>query len=147
MSSAATGVSTSSVALRETSIPTTFALDSGANNFTVLAPDNDAIRDLPRKPWEDPQDYSALGPKAYEGEDGSQRANRNLKNFVEAHIVLQSPWRPGQKAKTAKGDDIWLEEKDGKWMIRPSNVEVSRIGEQVKNGEVWVLEKCLNYSK
>jgi hypothetical protein len=95
-----------------------FALDSKTENFTVLAPDNDAIRALPRKPWEDPQDYSAFGDRAYEGPDGSQRANKNLRNFVEAHIVMQSPWRPGQKAKTAKGDEIWLEEKDGKWLVR-----------------------------
>lgn len=96
-----------------------FALDSNKDNFTVLAPTNDAIKALPQKPWEDPADYSndAFGANAYMGDEGRKRANKNLKRFVESHIVMQSPWRPGQKAKTANGNEMWLEEKDGKWIV------------------------------
>jgi paired amphipathic helix protein Sin3a len=61
--------------------------DDAAQNTTVLAPLNSAIESLPRKPWEDPRDYGALGPKAYEGDDGPGRAQQNLRRFVEAQFV------------------------------------------------------------
>src|SRR5579871_6316210 len=61
-------------------------------NTTVLAPLNSAIMALPRKPWEDPNDYAMLGANAYEGTDGEDRAHRNLRRFVEAHVVPISPW-------------------------------------------------------
>lgn len=62
-------------------------LDDAAQNTTVLAPLNSAIEKLPRKPWEDPRDYGALGANAYEGDDGSERAQKNLRRFVEAQYV------------------------------------------------------------
>lgn len=89
-------------------------LEDSAHNTTVLAPLNSAIEALPRKPWEDPRDYGTLGPNAYEGGDGSERAHRNLQRFVEAHMVPINPWLEGKNAK-AIGDDqtIWWEMKDG----------------------------------
>ncbi len=89
-------------------------LDDSSKNSTVLAPLNSAVEKLPRKPWEDPRDYSALGADAYEGEDGQERAQRNLRRFVEAHVLPVSPWQAGEKVKPL-GDDqnIWWEEKDG----------------------------------
>ena len=93
-------------------------LDDSNQNSTVLAPLNSAIEKLPRKPWEDPQDYSTLGADAYEGDDGMDRAQRNLRRFVEAHIVPASPWAEKQKVKPIGSDrDIWWEEKDGKKMV------------------------------
>lgn len=89
-------------------------LDDESQNTTVLAPLNSAIEKLPRKPWEDPRDYGALGPDAYEGGDGHERAQRNLQRFVEAHLVPASPWREGEKVRPIGGDrEIWWEEKDG----------------------------------
>ncbi len=89
-------------------------LDDPARNSTVLAPLNSAVEALPRKPWEDPRDYGALGSDAYEGDDGFERAQRNLRRFVEAHMVPKSPWHPGEKVKPL-GDDreIWWETKEG----------------------------------
>jgi len=89
-------------------------LDDSSKNTTVLAPLNSAIERLPRKPWEDPRDYGALGPNAYEGEDGQDRANQNLRRFVEEHMVPMNPWPEGKNAK-AIGDDqtIWWEDKNG----------------------------------
>jgi hypothetical protein len=89
-------------------------LDNASQNATVLAPDNGAMRNLKRKPWEDPQDYSTFGSDAYEGDDGEDRAHKNLRRFVEAHIVPQSPWEEGKKIKTLAGNEIWYETKDGK---------------------------------
>lgn len=112
-------------------------LDDGAMNSTVLAPLNSAIEKLPRKPWEDPRDYGALGADAYEGEDGQQRAQRNLRRFVEAHIVPTSPWSQGQKVKPL-GDDreVWWEEKGGKRVVQPGDIEVVSVASTVANGEV-----------
>ena len=115
-------------------------LDDAARNSTVLAPLNSAIEKLPRKPWEDPREYGALGADAYEGEDGQERAQRNLRRFVEAHIVPASPWKEGQRVK-ALGDDreVWWEEKDGKRVVNPGGIEVVSVASTVANGEVVSL--------
>ena len=82
-------------------------------NTTILAPINSAIMALPRKPWEDPKDYEGLGADAYEGEQGEERAHRNMRRFVEAHVVPASPWKEGVKVKTLEGSEVWWEAKDG----------------------------------
>ncbi|KAI5467627.1 hypothetical protein BGZ63DRAFT_371707 [Mariannaea sp. PMI_226] len=114
-------------------------------NTTVLAPLNTAVEDLPRKPWEDPTDYDRLGPKAYSGDDGQERARQNLLRFVEAHLVAGSPWPKDEKAETVLGRKIWWTEKDGKRVVMPDEVEVERVASQVSNGEVWILKGVLNY--
>jgi len=122
-------------------------LDDSSKNTTVLAPLNSAIEKLPRKPWEDPRDYGALGPKAYEGEDGPARAHRNLQRFVEAHMIPVNPWVEGKNAK-AIGDDqtIWWEEKNGVKMIQPGDIEVVSIASTVANGQVWIIKQARNYA-
>jgi hypothetical protein len=82
-------------------------------NTTILAPINSAIMALPRKPWEDPEDYDQLGADAYEGEQGEERAQRNLRRFVENHVVPASPWKEGEKTKTLAGGEVWWEVKNG----------------------------------
>lgn len=90
--------------------------DSGINT-TVLAPMNSAMTKLPRKPWEDPADYAELGKQAYTGQSGEDRAARNLRRFVEAHIVPENPWLEGQKVKTLDGGMVWWEKKDGVMVV------------------------------
>jgi hypothetical protein len=121
-------------------------LDASILNTTVLAPSNQAISSLPRKPWEDPKDYSEIGAKAYAGQDGSDRAQTNLKRFVEAHVVLASPWKESEKAKTMAGTEVWWENQDGKAVVQPGKVEVDRVVSRVANGEVWLLNSVLNYA-
>lgn len=122
-------------------------LEDPSKNTTVLAPLNSAIEKLPRKPWEDPRDYGALGPNAYEGEDGHDRAHRNLRRFVEAHMVPLSPWPEGKNAK-AIGDDqtIWWEERNGVKEIQPAGIEVLSIASTVHNGQVWIIKDVRNYA-
>lgn len=93
-------------------------LDDESKNTTVLAPLNLAIEKLPRKPWEDPRDYGVLGPNAYEGDDGQERAQKNLQRFVEAHMVPASPWPEKEKIKPISDDrEIWWETKgDTRWV-------------------------------
>jgi hypothetical protein len=88
-------------------------LDDAAKNATVLAPHNSVMRDLKRKPWEDPEDYNTLGADAYEGASGQDRANSNLERFVQQHIIPESPWEEGKKIKTLAGNEIWWESRDG----------------------------------
>ncbi|KAF2707780.1 hypothetical protein K504DRAFT_483099 [Pleomassaria siparia CBS 279.74] len=119
-------------------------LEDAAQNATVLAPDNNAMKNLARKPWEDPKDYETLGTNAYQGEDGQERAQKNLRTFVETHIVPQSPWKEREKVKTLAGKEIWYETEDGKTKIQPAGVEVVSIADKVSNGEVWVLDGSLD---
>jgi hypothetical protein len=100
-------------------------LEAGSHNTTLLAPLNSAITKLPRKPWEDPQDYAALGQNAYDGQSGEDRAHGNLRRFVEAHVVPESPWAEGHKVQTLGGDTVWWEEKDGKKLASPISPFVS----------------------
>lgn len=96
-------------------------LDDSAQNSTVLAPLNSAMEKLPRKPWEDEDDYNKLGADAYEGDDGWKRAQRNIRRFVEAHIIPQNPWNEGDKVRAISGDaEVWWEGKDGKKFVSAS---------------------------
>lgn len=121
-------------------------LESSSQNITLLAPLNAAIQALPRKPWEDPRDYASLGAQAYNGKDGEDRAHKNLRRFVESHLVPKSEWEEGEKVETMSGSKIWWETKDGKRVIMPGGVEVEGVGRRVGNGEVWVLKGALNYA-
>ncbi|KAJ6442630.1 LOW QUALITY PROTEIN: FAS1 domain-containing protein precursor [Purpureocillium lavendulum] len=110
----------------------------------VLAPLNSAIEALPRKPWEDPRDYDALGEQAYDGAGGESRADANLRRFVEAHIVRAGPWREGEKAPTVAGRQIWYaDQKSGKRVILPDGIEVEKVASTVANGEVFYVDSLV----
>jgi hypothetical protein len=92
-------------------------LEDAAHNATVLAPDNTVMKNLKRKPWEDPEDYNQFGAQAYKGTSGSDRAHSNLERFVKKHIVPESPWEEGKKVKTLAGNEVWWESKNGQKMV------------------------------
>ncbi|KAI9835739.1 MAG: hypothetical protein M1819_001917 [Sarea resinae] len=121
-------------------------LQDSSVNTTVLAPLNPEITKLPRKPWEDPQDYETLGETAYDGQEGEGRAHKNLRRFTEAHIIPASPWREGQKIKTLAGNTVWFESKGGKKLVQPGSLEVEGVLTKATNGEVWLLRGVLNYA-
>lgn len=93
-------------------------LDDNTQNTTVLAPLNSEVQKLPRKPWEDPEDYKTLGANAYDGKDGEDRAHRNLRRFVEAHIIPVSPWKEGEKVESLGGGKVWWESKGDRKTVR-----------------------------
>ncbi|KAL8949910.1 MAG: hypothetical protein Q9222_004023 [Ikaeria aurantiellina] len=121
-------------------------LNDDTQNTTVLAPLNSEIQKLPRKPWEDPEDYENLGQSAYDGSAGEDRAHKNLRRFVEAHIIPTSPWKEGEKVKSIRGEELWWESKNGARTIQPGNIAVSSIANEVANGEVWILKGVMNYT-
>lgn len=92
-------------------------LEDAAQNATVLAPDNTVMKNLKRKPWEDPEDYNEFGAQAYTGSSGTDRARSNLERFVNRHIIPQSPWEEGKKIKTLAGNEVWWESKNGQKMV------------------------------
>ena len=93
--------------------PIASRLNDASQNITVLAPRNAAIQALPRKPWEDPGEYEHFGAAAYQGPDGQDRAKKNLKRFVEAHLIPVSPWNEGEEAETLGGRKLkWMKEDD-----------------------------------
>lgn len=134
-------------------------LEDSSKNSVVLAPLNSAIEDLPRKPWEDPEQYDLLGANAYEGEEGYERAQRNIRRFVEAHMIPRNPWPEGEKIKPIGGSrEVWWEDRDGTKVVRrmltqqcflgntpvanaqgqiqPDNIEVVSIADTVANGQL-----------
>lgn len=112
-------------------------LDNGSENTTVLAPLNSEILKLPRKPWESPKDYEEIGQNAYEGSDGEDRAQRNLRRFVEAHIVPASPWQEGEKVDSLGGGKVWWENKDGKKTVSmPEDTQDNMLSGRIK-GPTW----------
>lgn len=130
-------------AMVRNSSPIESLLSDTKTNTTILAPLNSAIDKMPHKPWESPADYDGFGTDAYEGDDGKERADKNLQRFVEAHLVTVSPWAEGKEkgtAKTVEGEgkakEVWWETKDGKQVIMPDGVEVERVASQVANGEL-----------
>ncbi|KAJ5591882.1 uncharacterized protein N7459_002251 [Penicillium hispanicum] len=125
--------------------PIASRLNDASKNITVLAPRNSAVQDLPRKPWEDPEEYQQQGVDVYEGQGGQDRARRNLQRFVEAHLLPASPWRQGEEIETLGGEKLkWMKDGD-KILIQPGNIEVDSIAEKVANGEVWILNGVVNY--
>ncbi|KAI0505690.1 hypothetical protein F5B22DRAFT_651488 [Xylaria bambusicola] len=123
-------------------------LDDSSVNSTVLAPLNSAIDKLPGKPWEDQNDYNDFGATAYNGDDGQERARRNIKRFVQAHIVPTSPWKENERSRSLLDGDkeIWWEMKDGAMMLQPDGIEVQNIASKVGNGEVWIIKSVRNYT-
>lgn len=83
-------------------------------NTTVLAPTNSALQKLDHKPWENGRDYHRYGEAAaYKGEAGQGRADKNLRTFVEGHVVPVSPWMEGEKVETLAGEQVVWEKRDG----------------------------------
>ncbi|OJJ46112.1 hypothetical protein ASPZODRAFT_67362 [Penicilliopsis zonata CBS 506.65] len=127
--------------------PISSRLNDASRNVTVLAPRNSAIQALPRKPWENPEDYGKFGEvEAYQGEEGQDRARKNLQRFVEAHLVPVSPWKEGEEAESLVGGKLRWTREGNKVFIEPGHIEVETIAEQVYNGEVWVLNGVINYA-
>ncbi|KAL1965817.1 hypothetical protein VTN77DRAFT_5138 [Rasamsonia byssochlamydoides] len=126
--------------------PISTRLDDKSKNTTVLAPLNSAIQALPRKPWEDPEDYERFGiANAYKGQEGEDRARQNLRRFVEAHLVPASPWNEGEEVETIGGGKVsWTKDGD-KIFIQPGNIEVHSVASQASNGDVWILKGVINY--
>ena len=80
----------------------------------------------------------------YEGGDGEEKANENLRRFVEGHLVVSDgEWKAGEKKTTVGGREIWWEEKEDGRVVMPDHVAVEKVGQRVANGEVVSLFSIL----
>jgi len=121
-------------------------LENYNKNTTVLAPLNSAIKSLPRKPWEDPDD-SVNSKDWFSGGTGEKRAAENLERFVMAHMVPSSPFKENEKVETMGGRTIWWETTEGGVIkIFPDGIEVKEVKNSVPNGQIWTIEGVINYS-
>ncbi len=59
-----------------------------------------------------------------------------------------SPWKAGKEGriKTLGGQELWWEEKDGKKVVMPGNLEVDGVVGRVGNGEIWAVQGVVNYA-
>ncbi|KAL1835752.1 hypothetical protein VTJ49DRAFT_6107 [Mycothermus thermophilus] len=128
--------------------PTARLLDDPSRNTTVLAPQNSAVEGLGRKPWENPRDYDKFGPDAYQGPEGLERARRNIRRFVEAHMIPASPWKQGDRVRpVVGGGEVWWEEKGDTRLIQPDGITVVGVVGDVGNGQVWIIKGVRDYLK
>ncbi|RKF62414.1 FAS1 domain-containing protein [Erysiphe neolycopersici] len=112
---------------------------------TVLAPTDEAIAAMPRKPWENPDEYSTLGSEAYEGEEGEERADQNLQKFVESHIIPLSPWADKMKVETLAGTEYWWHLKDGYRIIQPGDIKVLDVmRSSEEDSELWIIDGVMS---
>lgn len=113
---------------------------------TLLCPLNTAMTALGRKPWQaDPSRSDTDGHGVANALSGHQ-ADENLRRFVEAHVVVASPWREADRVRTMAGDEVWWVGggSDGeKRVIMPAGVEVESVQKRAGNGEIWVVRGVL----
>ncbi|KAI5304766.1 hypothetical protein KEM56_005975 [Ascosphaera pollenicola] len=119
-------------------------LSNPSLNTTVLAPTNSALQKLQHKPWESGYDYTRYGEvAAYKGDAGQGRADKNLRAFVESHVVPVSPWMEAEEVETLAGRTVYWEKRDDEIYIQPGNLKVERIATRTANGEVWILDDVI----
>lgn len=118
---------------------------SGAGT-TLLCPLNTAMTALGRKPWQaDPGRSDTDGHGAVNALSDHQ-ADENLRRFVEAHVVVASPWGEGDRVRTMAGDEVWWVRggsEGEKRVIMPAGVEVESVQKRAGNGEIWVVKGVL----
>jgi hypothetical protein len=75
----------------------------------VLAPQDQAMVELARKPWETLDDVAEFGVQAYEGVAGKERADRNIERFVKEHVLDAGDLTHDAKVKDLNGETVWAE--------------------------------------
>jgi len=112
----------------------------------ILAPSNDIMNALPKKPWEGNQIISESADDQ-EVNITAEQADKNTETFIKNHIVPQWPWSEGQKIATLSttNKQIWWEEdeKEQCRRIMPFGIKVVEVAQLADNGEIWVIDGVL----
>jgi len=71
--------------------------------------------------------------EVYKGLGGEDRAGRNLRRFVEAHCLAESPWEEGAKVETLAGRTVWWAWEGGVKKVCASLSSVFLMGREADN--------------
>lgn len=93
----------------------------------IFAPSNDAITQLPKKPWQFPEDIA----NAKSEDEQDTMIERNIADFVESHFVETEDAMPSLDSKSAEfktfnNKEIVLRNVDGDFKVK------------MKDSEIWV---------
>ncbi|KAK9367564.1 hypothetical protein V1509DRAFT_626315 [Lipomyces kononenkoae] len=120
-------------------------LQDRSKNTLVLAPNNEAMQKLQRKPWEDEETVEHGDPI-----DEERRAMENIARFVLSHVVNDYGFdAPGEKKKCGAGvGDLWYENAGDHMVVhalkKGSDIEANVVeSESTGNGQVWTLNHVL----
>ncbi|KAK9475930.1 hypothetical protein V1514DRAFT_299581 [Lipomyces japonicus] len=111
----------------------------------VLAPTNEVMQKLTRKPWED-----AIEVEETNQIEEEKRAAANIKKFVLSHVVYSAGFaKAGEKKSSASGvNELWYEENtEGNKIVyaEKSNREAFvKKTQGTGNGQLWTVDNVLN---
>ncbi|KAK9483805.1 hypothetical protein V1527DRAFT_444792 [Lipomyces starkeyi] len=120
-------------------------LQDRSEDTLVLAPTNEAMQALKRKPWEDEETTEHSDPI-----DEERRAMENIARFVLSHVVNDYGFdAPGQKKKCGAGvSDLWYESAGDHMVVHAEKTSGEVKADVVKtestgNGQVWTVDDVL----
>ncbi|KAK9329675.1 hypothetical protein V1520DRAFT_342753 [Lipomyces starkeyi] len=120
-------------------------LQDRSENTLVLAPTNEAMQALKRKPWEDEETTEHSDPI-----DEERRAMENIARFVLSHVVNDYGFdAPGEKKKCGAGvSDLWYESAGDHMVVHAEKKSGEVKANVVKtegtgNGQVWTVDDVL----
>ncbi|KAK9238797.1 hypothetical protein V1525DRAFT_374083 [Lipomyces kononenkoae] len=120
-------------------------LQDRSQNTLVLAPNNEAMQKLKRKPWEGEETAEHSDPI-----DEERRAMENIARFVLSHVVNDYGFdAPGEKKKCGAGvSDLWYENEGDHMVVHAAkkggDIEADVMkSESTGNGQVWTLNDVL----
>ncbi|KAK9362060.1 hypothetical protein V1504DRAFT_449414 [Lipomyces starkeyi] len=120
-------------------------LQDRSEDTLVLAPTNEAMRALKRKPWEDEETTEHSDPI-----DEERRAMENIARFVLSHVVNDYGFdAPGEKKKCGAGvSDLWYESAGDHMVVHAEKKSGEVKADVVKtestgNGQVWTVDDVL----
>ncbi|KAK9350942.1 hypothetical protein V1505DRAFT_373570 [Lipomyces doorenjongii] len=120
-------------------------LQDRSKDTLVLAPTNEAMQALKRKPWEDEETIQHSDPI-----DEERRAMENIARFVLSHIVNDYGFdAPGEKKKCGAGvSDLWYESAGDHMVVhaekKSGGVKANVVKtESTGNGQVWTVDDVL----
>ncbi|KAK9375225.1 uncharacterized protein V1513DRAFT_443157 [Lipomyces chichibuensis] len=120
-------------------------LQDRTKDTLVLAPTNEAMQALKRKPWEDEEITEHSDPI-----DEERRAMENIARFVLSHVVNDYGFAaPGEKKKCGAGvSDLWYDGA-GDHMVVHADKKTGEVKadvvktESTGNGQVWTVDDVL----
>lgn len=133
-------------------------------DIIIVAPNNDAIRALPKKPWAFPSDIDALESKGASEREIDDATQQNILKFVRSHVVAyddNTSYRNFKSGYTSlrsvdyensnnqdSDGDILLKKEGDSFYVASNRDKVFHVVEKIEkasNGVVLVIGSCLEW--